>query len=98
MPTISTILLMLLGAAILAAFVWLLIPSSNTSTRVDAAGNELIDPNDARQLGALFGMYGFDVVDAALAKFAVDRFQALYGRPPTTLDVGVLVGLMRERG
>lgn len=80
---------------VLAFFVWMLIPTGKASN-VDQQGNELIDPTDARQLGTLFSMYGMQTVDVAIAKFAVERFVKMYGRPPPTLDIGILVGLMKN--
>lgn len=82
---------------LLSFFVWLLVPSSSNRKNLDSHGNELIDPNDARQLGTLFGLYGMNIVDVSVARYAISRFESVYGRPPTTLDVGILVGLMREQ-
>ena len=82
----------LVGAAALGFFIWLLIPSS--SPKPDSCG-ELIDPADSRQIGLLMGLAGGGIADAAVARFALERFEQIHGRKATTRDVGIVVGLMR---
>lgn len=84
--------LFLIGAAALGVFIWLLLPSSSPIQK--AENDEFIDPSDARQIGLLIGMYGGDVADAALARFALERFEQIHGRKATSRDVGLVVGLM----
>lgn len=88
---------LLIGLAVLAFFFWLLMGgTSSSSGRASSGEGELIDPNDTRQLATLVGMMGGDVADVAIARLAIERFQKEHGRPPTTRDVGILIGLMRN--
>lgn len=93
MDTISSILI---GAAALAVVIWLLVPSS--SSKPPAADGDLIDPSDSRQIGLLIGLTGGGIADAAVARFALERFEQIHGRKATTRDVGLVVGLMRGDG
>lgn len=86
------IIQIVLGVAALAFFVWLCIPSGSSGV---GSGGQLIDPNDSRQIAQLIGMTGGSIPDAAVARYALQRFQETYGRPATTLDVGTLVGMIR---
>ncbi len=81
-----------IGIAALVFFIWLCIPSG--STGVGESGR-LIDPNNSRQIAQLIGMTGGSIPDAAVARYALQRFQEIYGRPATTLDVGALIGIMQ---
>jgi hypothetical protein len=76
------------GALLL--FGWMCVPSNGAS-----ADGELIDPDDARQVGVIVGLSGGRIGDAMVLKFALERFEKQHGRKATTRDVGVLVGLMR---
>ena len=87
-----TIYVILIGAAALGVFIWLLIPSS--SSKPATADGELIDPSDSRQIGLLVGLAGGGIADAAVARFALERFEQIHGRKATTKDVGMVVGLM----
>jgi len=88
----QTVFTILIGVGAVSALVWLLIPSSTSDPET---GGELIDPSDSRQIGLLIGMTGGDVTDAAVARFALQRFEEIHGRKPTTRDVGMVVGLMK---
>jgi hypothetical protein len=81
----------LIGVAALGFFIWLLIPSSSAKSD---DGGELIDPSDSRQIGLLIGLAGGGIADAAVARFALERFEQIHGRKATTRDVGIVVGLM----
>lgn len=76
----------ILGIAALGIFVWLLWPG--------ASADEIIDPSDSRQIGVLIGMTGGDIADAAVARFALQRFEEIHGRRATTRDLGLVAGLM----
>jgi phosphotransferase system glucose/maltose/N-acetylglucosamine-specific IIC component len=85
----------LIGIAALGVFVWLLWPTTpSTKPAVDAKGDEILDASNSRQIGFLIGMMGGDVADAAVARFALQRFEEIHGRKATTRDVGIVVGLM----
>jgi hypothetical protein len=87
----NTIFAIVIGIAALGFLVWLLIPSSSKKHGGDG---ELIDPSDPRQIGVLIGLMGGGVADAAVARFALERFEQIHGRKATTKDVGIVVGLM----
>ena len=87
----SNIFVILIGAAALGFFIWLMIPSSAQHQ----SDGELIDPSDSRQIGLLIGLAGGGIADAATARFALERFEQIHGRKATTRDVGIVVGLMR---
>jgi hypothetical protein len=91
----ETIFGILFIVSVLVVFVWLIMPSRATTS--PPGTGELIDPSDSRQIGLLVGMYGGDVADAAIARYALQRFEAIHGRKATTRDVGVVVGLMSEQ-
>ena len=79
-----------IGIAVIGFFVWLFIPS----TQKAGDNGELIDPSDERQIGMLVGLIGGGIADAAVARFALERFEQIHGRKATTKDVGLVVGLM----
>lgn len=73
-----------------AAFAWLLIG------RGKAADQDIeIDANDPRQIGLLIGMTGGSITDAAVARYALEKFQQDHGRKATVREMGVVAGLMR---
>lgn len=77
-------------------FIWLMSGNSNSSTSSTANGDELIDPNDTRQLATLIGMTGGDITDVAVARYAIQRFKEQHGRSPSTRDIGMLIGIMKS--
>lgn len=80
-----------IGIAALGFIIWLFIPSASHKYGNDG---ELIDPSDSRQIGMLIGSMGGGIGDAALAQFALKRFEEIHGRKATTKDAGIVVGLM----
>ncbi len=91
----TMILQIVIGIAAVAFFIWLCIPVG--SHRIgDSLGEQLIDANDSRQIAQLIGMTGGTIADAAIARYALQRFQQIHGRPATTLDVGLLIGIMQS--
>ena len=90
------IIQILFAVGALALFVWMVAGRSASDGGAMASGDQLIDPNDARQLATLVGMAGEDCKDAAVAQFAVRRFREQHGRLPTTREIGTLIGLMRS--
>ncbi len=87
-------LIVVTGAIVL--FLWLLMGNSQSPGTSTPNGDELIDPNDTRQLATLIGMTGGDITDVAVARFAIQRFQEQNGRLPNTRDIATLVGIMRS--
>ena len=84
----------LVGLA-LVVLAWLIRGDGASDPASTAAGGELIDANDARQVAMLVGMTGGEITDVAVARFAIQRFQEQHGRQATTRDVATLVSLMR---
>lgn len=58
----------------------------------------LFDPTDSLQVGMALGLMGGTTADAAQVAFACAEFERRHGRKPTSRDVGLLIGLVRERG
>ncbi|MGL4512458.1 MAG: hypothetical protein ACRCT8_05150 [Lacipirellulaceae bacterium] len=79
----------------LGLFVYLMVPTGKGQ-------DEPLDPTDPRTLGMLVGMTGGSVADAAVARFALERFEQEHGRKATLCDavvvVVVVVGIMRGMG
>lgn len=82
---------------IIGMFVWWLFGGSAAARKGSSAGtDELIDPNDSRQIGLLVGLMGGSIADAAVVRFALQRFEEIHGRKATTRDAGIVAGLMRS--
>jgi hypothetical protein len=86
-----------IGILAVAFFVWLFIPTKSTAPPSDAAGNPLIDPDDSYQIGMLVGLTGGSIPDAAVMRYALDRFKQIHGRPATTQDIGIVLGLINSQ-
>ncbi|MEI7861690.1 MAG: hypothetical protein WCJ21_03635 [Planctomycetota bacterium] len=85
------------GITVLSFFVWLLIPSRTSSTLKASSDEEFIDPENSRQIGLLVGMTGGSIPDAAVMRFALQRFQQIHGRLATTREIGVVLGLINSQ-
>jgi len=91
----DNIFAILVGAAAIGIFIWLLSGNSARSTKpLTDSEPELIDPSDSRQIGLLIGLTGGSISDAAAARFALERFEQIHGRKATTRDVGIVAGLV----
>ena len=89
------LLLILGGIAVLAIFVWLMIPAPGNKGEGGSSGDDrVIDPDDSMQIGTLIGMMGGSVEDAAVARYALQRFEEMHGRKATVRDMGIVAGLM----
>ena len=80
----------LVGVPVLALFVWMLVTSKSGGDK-----EELIDPSDSRQIGLLVGLMGGTIPDAAVVRFALQRFEEIHGRKATTRDAGIVAGLIK---
>jgi uncharacterized membrane protein YeiH len=69
-------------------FVYLMVPSVKGR---DAP----LDPTDPRTLGMLVGMTGGSIADAAVARYALKRFEQEHGRKATLRDAAIVVGIMQ---
>ena len=83
------------GIFVVGIFVWMF--TGRSSATEDASrpkDGEVLDPSDPRLIGFLIGMTGGDVVDAVVARYALERFEQIHGRKATARDVGTVVGLI----
>jgi hypothetical protein len=88
----------LFAIAAVAVFVWLLMPEKNPSPEThDSSGEPFIDPNDSYQIGMLAGLTGHSIPDAAVMRFALQRFQQIHGRRATSRDIGIVLGLINSQ-
>jgi hypothetical protein len=93
---VSSLIQLIIVAGAIVFFLWLLMGNSQSTGASTATGDELIDPNDTRQLATLVGMTGGDITDVAVARFAIQRFQEQNGRAPSTRDIATLLGIMHS--
>lgn len=93
----SDTLLIVVGVAVVCVLFWLLMAQS-TSAQEASPDVDLppLDSSDPKAIGFLIGMTGGDVVDAVVARQALERFEQLHRRKATTGDVATSVGLMRR--
>lgn len=92
----SDALSILVGIAAVVFFIWLFIPTRSTAPPADESGHPLIDPDDSYQIGMLVGMTGGSIPDAAVMRYALDRFKQIHGRPASTQDIGIVLGLIHS--
>jgi hypothetical protein len=92
----SSIIQLIVAVGAVAVFLWLLMGNTPSTKNTIQNSNELINPNDSRQLATLIGLAGGDISDAAVARFAIQRFQEQYGRAANTRDIGTIIGIMRS--
>ena len=93
----ENIIPIVIGIAAVAFFVWLVVPSRNSAPLSSKNSNDpFIDPDDSYQIGLLVGMKGGTIPDAALMRFALQRFQEIHGRRATSTDIGLVLGLIES--
>jgi hypothetical protein len=84
-----------------AFFIWLLMGNTSSTSNSTQKDDELINPNDARQLATLIGMTGGDITDVAVPGLPFKDFRNNSGVPQTreTLEPSLaLCGLFRPTG
>jgi hypothetical protein len=86
----------LLAIGVVGVLVWLMIPTSSTGANKGGSADPFIDPDDSYQIGLLVGMMSGSVPDAAVMRFALQRFQEIYGRRAKSTDIGVVLGLINS--
>ena len=86
------ILGLLAALAVFAFIVWLVWPTKTTAA---SDPGQALDAENARDLGFLTGLLGGSVADAAIARFALKRFEETHGRKATMNDAGTVAGLMK---
>ncbi|MEQ1825079.1 MAG: hypothetical protein ABL921_04010 [Pirellula sp.] len=93
----TSVVQVVLALAVISFFVWLTIPkTAPQSQTTDCSVNPFIDPDDSYQIGLLTGMTGGSIPDAAVMRYALQRFEQIHGRRATTTDIGIVVGLIRS--
>jgi hypothetical protein len=90
---LQTIIQVIVACAVLLFFIWLLIPNRKAGS-TDNAGSPFINPDDTRQIALLVGLKGGSIPDAAVMRFALERFKQKYRRRATTRDIGIVLGLI----
>jgi hypothetical protein len=85
----TQVIYIVISVAVLAVFVWLLRGSGGSEDAV-------IDPNDSRTIGNLIGLTGGTIADAAVARFALQRFEEVHGRKATVRDMAIVAGMMKS--
>jgi hypothetical protein len=86
--------MILVGAAALGLFYWLFfVPPKRPMTAEDLARAE-----ETRLIGFLVGAMGGDIQQAAVARYALQRFKEQHGRKATMEDMGLLLGLVKVLG
>lgn len=87
----TSVFAMLFCGVIVVLFFWVLLTGQSGSST-----GELIDPDDAGQIGRLVGLAGGDIPSAAVLRFALQRFEQIHGRKATTRDIGIVLGITRS--
>ncbi len=83
----------LVGLAAVIFFIWLIIPTQKSHMKT-YSDDDVINPDDSQQIGFLVGMMGGDIADAAIARYALQRFEETHGCKATMRDKGVVVGMI----
>ncbi len=78
----------------LAFIVWLLVGSPPSSGVKARAESDVLDADNPADLSYLVGMFGGSIEDAAIAQFALRRFEETHGRKATVRESGELIGVM----
>lgn len=85
----------IVGIAAVGVLVWLVWPNPSTErSPADLAEGELLDASDSQQMGLLAGLTDGDIEDAAVMRYALQRFEEIHGHKPTTRDIATVAGLM----
>ena len=93
----SPILQILLGLAACGLFFWMMVTSQNPSVGRITSQDDLIDPENSYQIGFLMGLTGGTITDAAVVRFALERFEQTHGYKPTLRDAALIVGMMQSQ-
>ena len=93
----SPILQILLGLAACGLFFWMMVTSQNPSVGRITSQDDLIDPENSYQIGYLMGLTGGTITDAAVVRYALERFEQTHGYKPTLRDAALIVGMMQSQ-
>lgn len=92
-----TILTQIIGGLLVLLYVVFMVSSwYGKSNASETVGHDEIDPDNSTQMGVLVGLTGGAVADAAVMRYALQRFEQNHGRKPTMQDAGLVVGLMNS--
>jgi general secretion pathway protein G len=89
-PPMNRVLHILLAASALAIFLWMLLGSKKPDDE-----NSEIDPTDDRHIGTLIGLTGGTIQDAAIARFALQRFEQEHSRKATVQEMAIVAGVLK---
>ena len=92
----SPVIQMILGLASCAFFVGLMVSKTSTKGGTVCSQDDVIDPHNSYQLGFLMGMTGGTITDAAVVRYALERFEKTHGYKPTLRDAALVIGLMNS--
>lgn len=84
------------AVSLAALLIWLLTPTKKTLNTGLRSPGQSIDPSDSLQVGLLIGLTGGQITDAAVAQYALRRFEEIYKRQATIQDLGTVVGLSKS--
>ena len=73
---------------------WLLTGSASAAGPRSRSESDVLDADNPADLGYLIGLLGGTIADAAVAQFALRRFEETHGRKATVRESGELIGLM----
>lgn len=94
--SMSLALQILAGLAVCGLFLWMMVTSQNSSTGRIMSLDDLIEPENAYQIGYLIGLTGGTILDVSVVRHALQRFEQTQGYQPTLRDAALIVGLMRN--
>ncbi len=80
----------LIGVVCLVVFIWIFfVPSKKPWT-----ASEIAKAEESHMIGVLVGAMGGDITQAAVARYALERFEQQYQCKATTNDLGLLLGII----
>ena len=75
----------------------MMVTSQNPSVGRITSQDDLIDPENSYQIGYLMGLTGGTITDAAVVRYALERFEQTHGYKPTLRDAALIVGMMQSQ-
>jgi hypothetical protein len=81
----------IVGILVLALLIATFYPRKNSKSKTS-------DELDAYQVGLMTGVMGGSIQDAAIAQFALNRFEAEHKRKATRRDMAIVVAMMHAIG
>jgi nitrate reductase gamma subunit len=82
----------LIGIGAVGLLIWIFFVKSNKPMTVQ----ESLEAEEARLIGMVTGMIGGSVADAAVARYALQRFEAQHKRKATPQDLAIVVSMIHR--